>query len=90
MELDFYTRIGLLLAGLLLLLFVNVDITYVLSRLLFRKTVSENTTNEKEFLNMVNLWYKLKEACEKHGFIDASNKLDEVFPLLNVRSPNDE
>jgi hypothetical protein len=89
MELDLYTRIGLVLAGLLLIVMMNIDITYALSRLLFWKNSSVVNTSEKDFLTMVNLWYKLKDMCKKHNFDEASAKLDEVFPLLNNRS-NDE
>lgn len=89
MELDMYTRIGLVLAGLLLIVFLNVDLVSLLTKMLFWKTNKEDAPNEKEFLNMINLWYKLKEACVHNQFVDASKKLDEVFPLLNDRS-NDE
>lgn len=87
MELDMYTRIGLVLAGVLLITLMNVDITYLLSKLIFWK--SKSSTSEKDFLNMINLWYKLKEACTRNNFDEASNKLDEVFPLLNNRSTDE-
>lgn len=90
MELDFYTRIGLVVAGLLVILAVNVDITYLLSRMLFWKnSPNSTTTSEKDFLTMVNLWYKLKDMCVKNDYTDASKKLDEVFPLLNDRSSDE-
>jgi hypothetical protein len=38
---------------------------------------------------MINLWYKLKESCVKNNFDAASDKLDEVFPLLNNRSTDE-
>jgi hypothetical protein len=88
MELDLYTRIGLVLAGLLLILFVNVDFTYLISKLVFRKKDEENFT-EKDFLHMINLWYKLKHMCTVGGFSSANKKLDEVFPLLNNGDKNE-
>ena len=81
MELDLYTRIGLIIAGVLLVVFVNLDFTYIISKLVFRK--SYDSFSEKDFLTMVNLWYKLKNMCIAGGFDGASKKLDEVFPLLN-------
>jgi hypothetical protein len=83
MELDTYTRIGLLVTGLLLLLAINLDWTYWISKLIFWKKNTIVTTSEKDFLTMINLWYKLKEMCVNNGFTSASKKLDEVFPLLN-------
>lgn len=89
MELDLYTRIGLALAGLLVIVAMNMDITYLLSKLLFWKNSTKITTSEKDFLTMVNLWYKLKDMCNKNNFDEASAKLDEVFPLLNNRSKDE-
>lgn len=86
MEIDLSTRIGLGVAGLLVILLMNTDITYLVSKLVFWKNSNTTTTSEKDFLTMINLWYKLKAACEKNNFIEASDKLDEVFPLLNRSS----
>ena len=36
------------------------------------------------FLEIVDLWHQLKESCDAYGLKEASNKLDEVFPLLNA------
>tara|TARA_Y100000592_G_C5254197_1_gene214259 strand:+ start:198 stop:482 length:285 start_codon:yes stop_codon:yes gene_type:complete len=36
------------------------------------------------FLEIVDLWHQLKESCDSYGLKEASSKLDEVFPLLNV------
>lgn len=80
MELDLFTRIGLILAGLLMITLVNFDFTYLISKLFLGK---KDTFSEKDFLKMINLWYKLKNMCNYGGFADASKKLDEVFPLLN-------
>jgi hypothetical protein len=86
MELDMLTRIGLIIAGLLLILFVNVDFTYVLSKLIFW---NKKSSTETDFLKMVNLWYQLKNMCENNKFDKASKKLDEVFPLLNNGDENE-
>jgi hypothetical protein len=86
MELDTLTRIGLIIAGLLLILFVNVDFTYVLSKLIFW---NKKGSTETDFLKMVNLWYQLKNMCENNKFDKASKKLDEVFPLLNNGDENE-
>jgi len=85
MEIDLSTRIGIGIAGLLVILLMKTDVTYLISKLVFWKN-SNTATSEKEFLTIINLWYKLKASCEKNNFIEASNKLDEVFPLLNRSS----
>lgn len=87
MEMSLYTRIGLILAGVLLILFMNFDLTYWISRLISKKDSEQ--LSEKDFLKMINLWYKLKNMCNIAKFEEASEKLDEVFPLLNNRN-NDE
>jgi hypothetical protein len=86
MEIDMLTRIGLVLAGLLLIIFMNVDFTYVLSKVIFW---NKKGSNEADFLKMVNLWYQLKNMCENSKFDKASKKLDEVFPLLNNGDENE-
>lgn len=48
---------------------------------MFKKKVDIN--KEDDFLNVISLWYKLKEQCDKCNLTIASAKLDEVFPLLN-------
>lgn len=42
--------------------------------------------NNINFLDIVNLWFQLKEKCETYGLSEAVEKLDEVFPLLNVEN----
>jgi hypothetical protein len=39
---------------------------------------------EKPFLEIVDLWYSLKEKCTEEGLDRAVEKLDEVFPLFNA------
>jgi hypothetical protein len=34
-------------------------------------------------LEIVSLWYQLKNKCDEYHLTVASEKLDEVFPLLN-------
>jgi len=87
MEMNLYTRIGLILAGVLLILFVNFDLTYWASRLISKK--NNEKFSEKDFLKMINLWYQLKNMCKLANFTAASEKLDEVFPLLNDRKNNE-
>jgi hypothetical protein len=88
MEFDIYTRIGLLVAGLLLILFVNVDFTYLVSKLVFWKK-SPVVNSDKDFMIIVNLWHQLKSMCDKNNYVEASNKLNEVFPLLNKDGNNE-
>jgi len=77
-----YGFIGL---GCLLLLSNFVDLSYILSKLFFRKRDVVVVTNDKQkdFLDIVGLWYQLKHSCDQFNLKVASEKLDEVFPLLN-------
>lgn len=78
-----YGSIGL---GVLILLTNFVDFSYIISRLFFKETVKPAltvTNKQKDFLEIVGLWYQLKERCDKFELNVASEKLDEVFPLLN-------
>lgn len=46
--------------------------------------VTINTIDKKDnFIEIVSLWYQLKKKCEQHNLASASEKLDEVFPLLS-------
>lgn len=44
----------------------------------------EDGVDEKPFLEIVDLWYSLKEKCTGEGLDQAVEKLDEVFPLFNA------
>lgn len=46
-------------------------------------TVPE-TSKESDFLEIVELWHRLRLSCNEYGLKEATEKLDEVFPLLNV------
>lgn len=76
-----YGSIGL---GVLILLSNFIDIPYLVSKLFFGTDKKVNESNkQKDFLEIVGLWYQLKERCDKFNLEVASAKLDEVFPLLN-------
>lgn len=76
-----YGSIGL---GILILLSNMVDFSYIISKLFFgNKKDIESTDKQQDFLEIVGLWYQLKERCDKFDLKIASEKLDEVFPLLN-------
>jgi hypothetical protein len=76
-----YGSIGL---GVLILLSNLVDVPYLVSKLFFGQNKNVNQTDkQKDFLEIVSLWYQLKERCDKFELHVASQKLDEVFPLLN-------
>ena len=88
MNIDYfiYTSIGL---GVLLLLTNYIDFSYIISKMFFPKTNNVvplpniNTSKEKEFLQIISLWFQLKEKCEGFDLKVACEKLYEVFPLLN-------
>jgi hypothetical protein len=82
-----YIVYGLVVVGVLFILSNLVNAKYVISSL-FKKT-KVNTTpstsvDEENFLHIISLWYQLKERCDKCSLTVASDKLDEVFPLLNL------
>jgi hypothetical protein len=90
---EFYIKIGAIVIGLLVILSSLVNIPSLVSKLILRKksTVDTNVIpsvetkqdNQKEFLDIVSLWYQLKNKCDHFNLHVASEKLDEVFPLLN-------
>lgn len=86
MDTNTYTRMAFLLAGLLIVLFANLDLTYVLSKILFWK---KPMNSDKDFLTIINLWHQLRNMCDKNEYKEAVEKLNEVFPLLN-KGKNDE
>jgi hypothetical protein len=77
-----YGSIGL---GVLILLSNMIDFSYWISKVFFSRTkkVKNIGSKEDEFLHIVSLWYQLKEKCDAFNLKTASDKLDEVFPLLN-------
>jgi len=80
---DLYVKIALVSVGLLIVLLNFVDISSIASKLLFRNKPQQVVEQQKGFLEIVSLWYQLKNKCEQFKLNVASEKLDEVFPLLN-------
>lgn len=86
MEIEVLIRTAALVlaAGILL---SNIDYSGVFSRVFTwwktEKQVDETVVQEVDFLEIVDLWYKLKDKCSKAELEQAVEKLDEVFPLLN-------
>jgi hypothetical protein len=80
-----YVVYGFIGIGCLFLLSNFIDVSYILSKLFFRKRDVVVVTNDKQkdFLEIVGLWYQLKSRCDQFNLKIASEKLDEVFPLLN-------
>lgn len=77
-------RIIAIVLGSLLVISSFVDFQWLVSKILFRKSAIVSTINkEKDFLDIVSLWYQLKHKCDQFKLTVASDKLDEVFPLLN-------
>lgn len=81
-----YIIYGLLSIGVLAILSNFLDPRWIIGKLFSKKNkVSKSTSSEKEeiFLHIISLWYQLKEQCDACNLTIASDKLDEVFPLLN-------
>ena len=76
------------------LLFSNISWSYVFTKIknlfsfsFFKKNdpeIEEEEVADKPFLEIVDLWYSLKEKCTEEGLDQAVEKLDEVFPLFNA------
>lgn len=96
MEPETLLKIVAILIGLGILLINFVDFNWLVDKVLNNKPdkttpeVPELELNDKLFLSIVDLWYKLKESCEAYGLKNAADKLDEVFPLLNDKQDGDE
>jgi hypothetical protein len=92
MEPEFFLRTVALLVGVLILFFTLTDFNWILDKFLNKENTpaSEPSKNDKLFLHIIDLWYKLKYNCELYGLKNASEKLDEVFPLLNDKSTEDK
>ena len=72
------------LFGCILLSSNFIDYSYILSKLFLRTPKGNtNSADNNEFLEIVDLWYKLQNKCETFKLTAAIKKLDEVFPLLN-------
>jgi hypothetical protein len=76
-------KIALLIVAMFILASNFIDIQYLISRLFSRSKVKLVANREEGFLEIISLWYQLKNKCDEYDLIVASEKLDEVFPLLN-------
>lgn len=86
METETLLRIvALVVAAVLVLSYIDFSNiwNYVKSSLVFKRKPKEEIEPEVNFLEIVDLWYKLKDKCENYDLDKAVEKLDEVFPLLN-------
>jgi hypothetical protein len=96
MEPEMLLKIFAILLGLGILLVNFVDFNWILDSILTKKDstptieIIEETKDDKLFLHIVDLWYKLKDSCESYGLHNAAEKLDEVFPLLNDKKDGEE
>jgi len=81
--LELYVKYGLIALGCLILFVKLVDIPAVISNLFLGRNKKPTVNKAEGFLEIVGLWYKLKNKCDECHLDVASQKLDEVFPLLN-------
>ena len=83
-----YLIYALLVIGCLSILSNFCDPKWIVAKLFSKKVKPQNVnvgseSKEEDFLHIISLWYQLKEQCDKCKLTVASDKLDEVFPLLN-------
>lgn len=64
------------------LLLSSVDFSYLLAKLSVKNGVVVKV-DDNQFLKTLELWYLLKKQCNESKLTAASEKMDEVFPLLN-------
>mgnify|MGYP003119836739 CR=1 FL=1 len=87
METELLLRIcAIIIAGGILLSTVSwIDILSKVKLWFKRSPVNKPSPEpETDFLEIVGLWHTLKDKCTIYGLDQAVEKLDEVFPLLNV------
>jgi len=74
------------------LLISSVDFSYLLAKIAVKNEVKVDDKkvvvvpakdDGPTFLKTLELWYMLKKQCVDSNLQAASEKLDEVFPLLN-------
>ena len=90
MEIEMMLRVAAVIIAAILL-FANVDLSYWKNKIKgwFTKKPKvviedEEEVADKPFLEIVDLWFSLKERCTEEGLDQAVEKLDEVFPLFNA------
>ena len=81
-----YLLIGI---GSLLLVSNFIDFQGLITKLIFGGT-KRVVNKESTFLEIITLWYQLKTKCDAISLKAASDKLDEVFPLLNGALEDDQ
>jgi len=92
-DLEFIIK-GLALIAAIGLLLSSVDFAWLLAKISVKNEIDDkkvvpsvpkvNEIDESSsFLKTLELWYLLKKQCDQHKLIEASKKMDEVFPLLN-------
>jgi len=81
-EMIFRTIAILVAAGLLVSNF-NYSPAIAWIKNLFKRTPVINPKSSVDFLDVVGSWHTLKSQCKELELREASEKLDEVFPLLN-------
>lgn len=93
-DLEFILK-GVALVVAVGILLTTIDFSYIMAKIAVKNdvkvdnnkvvvpTVPVNVDEGSQFLKTLELWYLLKKQCEDYKLTAASEKLDEVFPLLN-------
>lgn len=96
MEPETLLKIVAIALGLAILVFNFVDFNWLIDKVLSKEEekkpiiIDHEENNDKLFLNIIDLWYKLRESCDDYGLKNAAEKLDEVFPLLNDKKDGED
>jgi hypothetical protein len=78
-----FRTIAILIAAVLLVSNFNYGPAIAWVKNLFKRTPVTNPKSSVDFLDVVGSWHTLKSQCKELSLTEASDKLDEVFPLLN-------
>ncbi|NDD83585.1 hypothetical protein EBZ38_04785 [bacterium] len=94
MSIETIIKILALSIGSLILLSNFIRFDNILARLIsttvVKKPVVNDSKEDEKFLHIINLWYQLRDNCHAYGLQLATEKLDEVFLLLNNRKDESE
>lgn len=87
MEIETLLRVAavVIAGGLLVSNFNYLSIVNYMQKV-FSKKPQVKIDKEVQFLDVVESWHVLKSQCIELDLTQAVEKLDEVFPLLNVES----
>jgi len=75
--------IQLIILGIgILIVLTSIDFSYIKNAITTSAPAKPLPVTNDELVSIVQKWQALKTSCEKNKLTEASNKLDEIFPML--------